>query len=282
MHRRQKSIVQRHQFWRRRTPPMYARRKSLQRRHQVCLLKHHQVVSHGFKRAFVLKLPLQLLQRDNLRRRSHRNREYLPQQHGARRTAPKARRSLPITGSIIAALTYPPPARGVGSQLHRPRVRPELHQAQSRVIVGQMKRAGQRRGGPVAERRSLEAPSQALTRSCCHAQGGGASGDDVQWQMPPTPPIPLSLETCRPIGKMTDLIQHQDGSAPLSAGFGFGPATLPEAGQCRGLCQREADPVEAEPRRDTFRREVGSGVCFGHCCSRCSKQIARREVLART
>lgn len=32
-------------------------------------------------------------------------------------------------------------------------------------------------------------------------------------------------------GKMMDFIQHQDGCAPLSAGFG--PVTLPEAGQCR-------------------------------------------------
>ena len=118
-------------------------------------------------------------------------------------------------------------------------------------MLGQMKRTGQGRGWPVTECHSLEAPGQTLARPRGHAQGGGTGRDHVQRQTPPTQAVPLSLEACRPIGQVMNLVQQQYGSAGLRAGFRFRPATLPEAGQ-RGarLVASRVDGCLAELGRD--------------------------------
>src|SRR5262249_25894286 len=166
--RGRKSIVERYELWWCRAPTDRARSELLENGNKIGVLQQLEVMSHRLERATIRKLPLDFLQRHDLRGATHGDRDRLTQEgrtpHLAQGQYVAADRRVddrvPDVRAPSCLIVFEHPCPGICA---------EEHGLARRVRYRNLERIGERARPPMCEHDPLEAARKTLSRTRVHS-----------------------------------------------------------------------------------------------------------------
>jgi len=187
-------------------------------------------MSDGLEGSGVLKLPLDLLERDDLRRGRRGDAEHLAQEGGL--PYDRERENVAADGGLEDGIAHVRrPAWDVAAQFKGSRIGAHFHEQQRGFLGCDGEDLSQRRGGSMGERDPLEASGKALARARGEPESRGAGGDYVNRTFAATKAVPLPFEASGPARQEMRLVEEEDRPSLLGGGLvGAKPEALPETG----------------------------------------------------